>query len=88
MYIYAQALGPLNPLVHGYNNFSPTALLPKAGYRLLIHEVSGPHAQIHHIRYKSSGRVTGPTQRTPPDNTHHSQERGIFAPAGSNPRSQ
>ena len=65
--------------------FSPTALLPKAGYRFLIHEVSRPHAQTHHSRYRSSGLVIGPTQRTQPDNIRHSQEGGIFVPAGFEP---
>ena len=36
-------------------------------------------------RYDSSGRVIGPAQRTPPDNTQHSQQTDIHAPAGFEP---
>jgi hypothetical protein len=61
------------------------ALLPNAGYRLFIHEVSRSHTQTHHSRDSSSGRVIGPTQRPLLDNTHHSQETDIFAPAGLEP---
>ena len=87
IYIYTYThkhWGPLNPLLHRHNIFSPTALLPKAGYRLLIHEAYRPHAQIHHRRYRSSGRVIGPKQRTPPDNTSLIRDRHL-CPSGFKP---
>jgi hypothetical protein len=37
---------------------------------LRIHD----HTQTHHTHYDSSGRVIGPTQIPPPDNTQHAQE--------------
>jgi hypothetical protein len=47
------------------------------------------HTQTHHTRYDPSGRVISPTQRPLPDNTQHSQETDLHAPAGirtHNPR--
>jgi hypothetical protein len=40
------------------------------------------HTQKHHTRWDSSGRVISPTQRSLPDNTHHSQQTDIRAPGG------
>jgi hypothetical protein len=40
------------------------------------------HTQTHHTRQDSSGRVIRPSQRPLPDNTQHSQETDIHAPAG------
>jgi len=37
------------------------------------------HAQIHHSRKDSSGRVISPSQRPLPDNTQHSQQTEIHA---------
>jgi len=49
---------------------------------LIIHEVSRSHTTTHHSRQDSSGRVFSSSQRTLPDNTQHSQQIEIHAPAG------
>ena len=43
------------------------------------------HTQAHHTRKDSSGQVISPTQRPPPDNTQHSKETYVYAPAGFKP---
>jgi len=43
------------------------------------------YTQTHHARYASSVRVISPTQRPLPDNTQHSLETDIRAPAGFGP---
>jgi hypothetical protein len=40
------------------------------------------HAQTHHTRSDSSGRVISPTQRLLPNNIQHSQETDVHAPGG------
>ena len=44
-----------------------------AGHGLLILKASRSHTTTHHSRYRSSGRVIGPSQRPLPDNTHNRQ---------------
>jgi hypothetical protein len=39
-------------------------------------------SQAHHARYDSSGRGIGPSQKSLPDNTQHSQETDIPTPGG------
>ena len=58
--------------------FSVT-LRPNMGHGLRILEVSRSHT-THNSRYDSSGRVISSSQRPPPDNTQHSQQRNIRAP--------
>ena len=52
------------------------------GQGLLIHEVSRSHTTVHHSRWDSSGRVFSSLQGPLPDNTQHSQQTTIYAPAG------
>jgi hypothetical protein len=52
---------------------------------LLINEISRSHTTTHHIRWDSSGRVIGSSQRTLPDNTQHSQQTNIHATVGFEP---
>jgi hypothetical protein len=48
---------------------------------LLLHLISFNDTHTH-TRLDSSGREISPTQRPLPDNTQHSQETNIHAPAG------
>ena len=50
--------------------------------RLLILEVSWSHTTTHYSRKDSSGRVISSSQRSPPDNTQHSQQTDVHAPGG------
>jgi hypothetical protein len=43
------------------------------------------HTQTHHTRQDSSGQVIIPTHWSPRDNTKHSQQTDIQAPAGFQP---
>jgi len=54
------------------------------GLGLLIHEVcfSRSHTTTNHSLQDSSGRVISSSQRPLPDNTQHSQQTNIHAPAG------
>jgi hypothetical protein len=61
------------------------ALRPNAGQGLLIHEVSRPHTTTRHSRQDYPGWVIGSSQRPLPDNTQHSQQTNIYAPAGFEP---
>ena len=55
---------------------------PPMGKGLLIQEVSRSHTTTRHSRQDSSGRVIGSSQGPLPDNTRHSQQTDIHAPAG------
>ena len=44
-------------------------------------DVSWSHTTTRHNRQDSSGRVISPSQRSLPDNTQHSQQTNIHAPA-------
>jgi hypothetical protein len=57
---------------------------PPVGQVLFIIEASRSHT-AHHTRQDSSGRVISPTQRPLYDNTQHSQEIEVHAPAGFEP---
>jgi len=58
-------------------------MAPKSlvGQGLLVIEASRSHSDTPHWE-DSSERVIGPTQKTLPVNTQHSQERDIQAPGG------
>ena len=75
---------------HIFPFFTPMALQPNSHHGLLIlDKVSRLHTTMHHSRQDSSGRVISPSQRPLPDNTQHSQQTNIHAPArDSNPQSQ
>jgi len=62
--------------------FGTTAPPPPVGQVLLIHEVSRSHILTHHSRQDFSGRMISPSQRPLPNNTKHSQQTNIHAPAG------
>ena len=76
----------LESLCSSYGNvfefFFYLAQQPPVGQGLLIHEISRSHTTTHHNLWDSSGRVISPSQRPLPDNTQHSQQRDIHAPAG------
>jgi hypothetical protein len=57
---------------------------PLVGQGPLIVEISRSHSDTPHW-YDSSGRVISPTQRPLPNNTQHSQETDIHAPARFEP---
>jgi len=69
-------------IIHSNVLFSHGATAP-SGPSLLMIEASRKLKQ--HTRYDSSGRVISPTHRPLPDNTQHSQQTGIHAPAGIEP---
>jgi len=56
-------------------------LLPHAGHSLVL-ESYRSHTTTQRTQYDSSGRVISSSQRPPPDNTQHSQEKDIHAPGG------
>jgi hypothetical protein len=58
------------------------ALQPNVGYGLHIHEVSRSHMTTNHSPQDSYGRVISSSQRPQHDNTQHSQQTDICAPAG------
>ena len=78
---------PLDPLpsqqnpVHTLFFFVCVALRPDSRSRPPLAGLCN-HTQAHDIRKDSSGQVTSPTQRSPPDNTQHSKETYIHASAG------
>jgi hypothetical protein len=51
------------------------------GHGLLIHEVSVSHTTTHHSRQDSSERGVNSSQRPLPNNTQHSQQTDVHAPA-------
>jgi hypothetical protein len=55
---------------------------PAVGQGFLIHEVSRSHTTSHYTQYDSSGRVISLSQRHPPANKQHLQQRDIHAPCG------
>jgi len=63
------------------------ALCFKAGYGLLIPEVSRPPKTTYHIRYDSSERVISSLQRPPSDNTTLTRDRYSWPRRVSNPNS-
>ena len=63
------------------------ALVPNAGYGVLMHEVSRSHKKTRHSLQDQSGRrAISPTKRPLPDNTQQSQDRQTsMPPAGFEP---
>jgi hypothetical protein len=55
---------------------------PQVGQDLFIFEVSRSYKTTHSCRQDSSGRGISSSQRPLPENTRHSQQTDIHAPAG------
>ena len=68
-------------------SFILLALRPKAGYGLLIHEVSRSYTKTHQSRKDSSGRVISSSQR-PPQHTTLTTDKLLCPQGDSNPQSQ
>ena len=81
--LYIQSLTcALSRLGYHMNSFF-MAQQPLAGQGLITVEVL--RSQTHHIRYVSSGRVIGPSQRPLPDNTQHLQQKTLIPPGWFEP---
>ena len=67
-------------LIYYWNFFFFLALQPSVDRVLSLSRIHD-HTQSYHSRQDSSGRVINPSQRLIPDNTQHSQQTDIRAPA-------